>query len=207
MTTKLELYYSPHACSFAVHSLIRELDLDCKYVVVDLKTKKTNDGRDFLTVNPKGMVPTLITENKEILTENVAILQYLADRYKATQFLPAIPDFKRYRVLESLAYLASDWHKGFSALFAEKVPNDLKKSFFIPNLRKRLQGLSDDLAKHPYLTGNECTVADFYFLATLPWLELAAVDLDKEYKPVAEFQKRMMQRKAVKEALETEENS
>ena len=50
----MKLYYSKGACSLIVRIIINELGLDCEYESVDLKTKKTQTGKDFLTINPKG---------------------------------------------------------------------------------------------------------------------------------------------------------
>ena len=70
-----------------------------------------------MTINSKGSVPALQLDNGEVLTENAVILQYLADTAHATQLLPAVGDFKRYRVLEWLNYTATDLHKGVGLFF------------------------------------------------------------------------------------------
>ena len=81
---------------------------------VDLKGHKLEDGRSFRDINPKGYVPALELDDGELLTENVAILALIADRYPA---LMAPGPFGRYRVLEMLAYIATEIHKAFHPLF------------------------------------------------------------------------------------------
>src|SRR5689334_13101143 len=108
----MKLYYSKGACSLAVRILLHELGIKSEFEAVDLKTKRTETNADFLKINPKGAVPTLTTDKQEILTENAVILCYLADEYKAIELLPAPGNFKRYRVLEWLNYVATEIHKG-----------------------------------------------------------------------------------------------
>ena len=76
----MKLYYKSGACSLSPHIVLREAGLDFSIEKVDLATKKTETGDDFLAVNPKGQIPTLLLNDGSILTEGVAIVQYLADR-------------------------------------------------------------------------------------------------------------------------------
>ena len=76
----MKLYYAPAACSLAPHIAAREAGLDLALEKVDLKSKKTESGRDYLSVNPKGAVPALEIDGGEVLTENAIVLQYLADK-------------------------------------------------------------------------------------------------------------------------------
>ncbi|MDB4937636.1 MAG: Glutathione S-transferase domain protein, partial [Labilithrix sp.] len=74
----MKLYYAPGACSLASDIVLHEARIPADYVKVDLKTKKTEQGADFNAVNPKGYVPALQLDDGDVLTENVAVLQYLA---------------------------------------------------------------------------------------------------------------------------------
>src|SRR5688572_12009519 len=113
----MKLYYSKGACSLAVRIILHEIGAACEFEAVDLATKKTETGMDFLKINPKGAVPTLILDDKAILTENAVIQQYLAEKYHATQLLPPLGDMKRYRVLEWLNFISTDLHKSCGPLF------------------------------------------------------------------------------------------
>ena len=78
----MDLYFSPLACSMATRIALYEAGETATYLEVDGKTKVVqNDGSDFRKVNPLGLVPTLRTEDGTVLTENAAILQYVADRF------------------------------------------------------------------------------------------------------------------------------
>ena len=75
----MKLYFAPEACSLSPHIVLNELGLPFTLVKVDMKSKKTADGRDFLSLNPKGYVPALKLDNGQMLSEGPAIIQYLAD--------------------------------------------------------------------------------------------------------------------------------
>src|SRR6185503_11952141 len=76
----VKLYYAPLACSLAAHIACREAGLEFELVRVDLPTKRTEAGGDLFAENPMGQVPTLVLAGGRILTENVAVLSYLADQ-------------------------------------------------------------------------------------------------------------------------------
>ena len=97
------LYYSPGACSLADHIALHEADMKFDLVKVDLRTHQLEDGRAFTEINPKGYVPALQFDDGEVLTENIAILAMIADKYPALmapgQFspspFPALPAHRR----------------------------------------------------------------------------------------------------------------
>ncbi|MDN6833795.1 MAG: glutathione S-transferase N-terminal domain-containing protein, partial [Enterobacterales bacterium] len=76
----MKLFYKAGACSLSPHIVLREAGLDFTIERVDLATKKTEHGEDFLKINPKGQVPALQLDDGSLLTEGVAIVQYLADK-------------------------------------------------------------------------------------------------------------------------------
>ncbi len=113
----MKLYYTPGACSLSPHIVLREAGLDFAPEKVDLKTKTTETGRDFSADNAKSAVPTLELAGGDILTENVAILQYLADLNPDAALAPRNGTFERVRLQEWLNFISSELHKGFGPLF------------------------------------------------------------------------------------------
>ncbi|MCP0914426.1 MULTISPECIES: glutathione transferase GstA [Legionella] len=199
----MKLYYTKGACSLAAHILINELSLPCEYEAVDLKTKKTEQGSDFLTINPKGAVPTLETNDGEILTENAVIHQYLADKKKAYNLLPPIEEFKRYRVLEWENYITTELHKSFGALFNPNISKDLQESIFIPMIKNKFAFVDKQLQNKSYLLGDEFTLPDAYLFVMLSWARHFKIDLDN-CPNLSDYFKNLSKRASVQKSLQEE---
>ncbi len=171
----LKLYYARSSGSLAVRILIHELDLPCDFIAVNMKAKKTETGEDFLTINPKGVLPTIVTEDNIVLTENQVIQQYLADtygpQYNLQHLLPPTTDFKRYRVLEWLNYARVELHNICSLLLNPDIPKELKEQTFKPMLQNKLAYPNTELANKHYLMGDNFTIADCYLFTILVWLK------------------------------------
>ena len=199
----MRLYYSKAACSLAVRIVINELGLSSDYVAVNLKDKKTENGEDYLSINPKGAVPALLTDHGEVLTENNVIQQYLADHAKAFKLLPPQDDFNRYRVLEWSNYVSTELHKNCGALFNSTITQELKDTIFIPMLKKKLDFINDRLSASSYLAGDHFTLADAYAFVVLNWMSIFAIDL-KDWPAIATYFHEVEQRASVQKSLREE---
>lgn len=173
----MKLYYSPGACSLAVHIVINEIGLPAEYEKVDLQAKKTESGHDYFKINPKGSVPALEIEKGTVLTENAVIQQYLADTNKAYTLLPPAGDFNRYKVLMWLNYVATELHKGFSPLFNSAIPQEIKDQIFIPTIKKKFAYVDEQLKGHTYLLGEDFTLPDAYLFVILYWAAKMKIDI------------------------------
>src|SRR6188768_264996 len=101
----MKLYYSPGACSLASHIALLEGGLDFELERVDLKSKLTETGADFNTINTKGYVPALVLDSGDVVTESAAVLEWVAARAPAL----GIPGpLGRTRLIESLVYLSTE---------------------------------------------------------------------------------------------------
>ncbi len=160
----MKLYFSPGACSLADHIALHEAGLSFDRVKVDLKTKTTEDGGDFTTINPKGYVPALQFDDGSVLTENVAILSWISDQAPG---LAPPGEMVRYRLLELLAYISGEVHKAFKPFFTPGASDD-DKAEAGKTLGKRLGYLADGL-DGDYLMGERFTVADAYLFVMLMW--------------------------------------
>lgn len=198
----MRLYYSPGACSLAPHIVLNELGQPYDLEKVDLGAKKTETGADFLDVNGKGYVPTLDLGTGEVLTEVSTILQYLADKAKNTELLPAFGSMERYRAMETLNFLASEMHKGIGGLFNPAMPEDGKKAIK-DRLTRRFAWLDQQLGKKPYLLGDKYSVADAYAFTVLGWTRHVGIDLSP-YAHIVAYLDRVGSRPAVQAALKKE---
>lgn len=198
----MKLYYSKGACSLAIRILLHEIGVTCEYEAVNLKTKQTETGKDYLKISEKGAVPVLEIDDQTVLTENVVIQQYLAETYHATRLLPAIGDFKRYRVLEWLVFITTDLHKNFSPLFNQDVPQEVKDRVFLPVIRKKLTYVEAKMSDEGYLMG-DFTLADCYLFVMLLWLPNFKEKLSA-WPKLERYFERMKKRASVVEALREE---
>jgi len=198
----MKLYFSPGACSLSPHIVAQELGIPLTLVKVDTQTKKLADGGDYWAINPKGYVPALQLDNGELLTEGPTIVQYLADRKPEAKLVPAAGTIERYRVQEALGYINSEIHKTYSPLFRPTTSPELRKDRE-DYLRKRYGLLEKQLAKGPYLFGEQFTVADAYLFTVTNWASHVKLDLS-EFPNLLAFQSRVAERAAVQAALVAE---
>ena len=198
----MKLYFSPGACSLSPHIALREAGIPFELVKVDLRAKKTADGRDFTTVNPKGSVPALELDDGQVLTEGPAIVQYIADLNPAANIAPKAGSMERVRLQEWLNYLTSEVHKTFGSLFAPNMPEEWKK-VVMGNVEKRMDYLSKALDGKQFLMGDQFTVAEGYLFTLLGWTRFFNVDLNR-WPVLAAYAGRCCMRPKVLEAMKAE---
>jgi glutathione S-transferase len=196
------LYYSPGACSQAPHILLHEIGLSHDARRVDLKNKVLEDGSLYLDINPKGAVPALQLDNGEVLTENAVILQYLGDRAGSSDVLPALGNFRRYRVLELVNFITTELHKRFGFLFSPDATDDMKQ-LVARDLGKKLEFIDGLLGSGPFLMGEELTLPDPYLFVIAGWAEKMLGGLDR-WPNLRAFRERMLARPSVRHVLRFE---
>jgi glutathione S-transferase len=198
----MKLYYAPGACSLSPHIVLLEAGLTYSLEKVDLKTKKTEKGTDYLTVNSKGSVPALQLDDGRVLTEGPAIVQYLADQKPDSGLAPRAGAFERYQLIEILNYITSEVHKAFSPLFNPETSAEAK-STSKTGLAKKFDWLSGFLGSKTHLLGNTFTVADAYLFTVLSWTGHVGIDLAK-WPVLAAYHSRIAERPKVQQALKEE---
>lgn len=122
----MKLYYAPGACSLASHIILNEINVDFDLERVDLKTHTTEKGQDYYTINPKGYVPALEINPGLMLTENVAILPFLAQHDPKQDLIPP-SGLGRAKVLEWLGYLNSELHDAYAVFSSQPLDEEGKK--------------------------------------------------------------------------------
>ncbi|WP_435926611.1 glutathione transferase GstA [Dryocola sp. BD613] len=198
----MKLYYKAGACSLSPHIILRETGIDFSLVKVDLASKKTEAGDDYLEVNAKGQVPALVLDDGSLLTEGVAIVQFLADKVPDRQLLAPAGSMTRYHTLEWLNYIATELHKGFSPLFNPATPDEFK-TLTRKVLEKKLRYVNEELNDKQWLMGLRFSVADAYLFTVLRWAYGVKLEMSG-LSNIEAFMERMKARPAVEAALAAE---
>ena len=158
------LYYAPGGCSLADHIALIEAGLPYKLVKVG-RDKRTEDGRDFMTINPKGYLPVLELNDGTFLTENLAILAYIA--HQAGALLPA-DGLGRWRALEATSFMTTEFHGNFRPFFHHDA-TDAERARARRMLVKHFAAIAEQLGDSPFLVGDRMTIADPYLVVMLMW--------------------------------------
>ena len=191
----MKLYYSPGACSLADHIALHEAGLPFELEKVDLKAKRTEGDVDYTTINPKGYVPALTLDSGETVTENVAILDWIARQDTA---LKPVGAMGHTHLLEALAYISTEVHKSFKPFFSGASDEAQIQASDV--ILKRLGYLADTM-QGDYLFGKSLSVADCYLFVMLLWAAKNRIDVPASLET---FRDRMKTRPAVREAMQRE---
>jgi glutathione S-transferase len=201
METAMDLYFSPLACSMASRIAVYEAGAGARFIEVDPKTKRTLDGEDFFAVYPVGLVPVIRTDDGELLTENAAILQYIADRFPTAGLAPR-DGMARSRLHQWLCFTGTELHKAlFIPLFDRKMPDEAK-ALALAKGESRLGYLDTYLAGREFLL-EQFSVADAYLFTVLNWNIATPVDLTR-WPAVHDYYARLKQRPSIARALSEE---
>ncbi|MFJ3456226.1 glutathione transferase GstA [Scandinavium goeteborgense] len=198
----MKLFYKPGACSLASHIALQESGMDFSLVGVDLAKKQLENGEDYWQVNPKGQVPALLLDDNTLLTEGVAIMQYIADTKADRQLLAPAGSIARYRTLEWLNYIATELHKGFTPLFRPDTPEDFKPTVRAL-LEKKMHYVDDALRDNEWICGSRFTIADGYLFTVLRWARAMKLDISG-LKNIEAYMARVASRPGVTAAMAAE---
>jgi len=203
----LAFYYAPNTCALASHIALEEAGAAYEPRRVDFSSAEQTKP-DYLKVNPKARVPALVTD-RGVLTENPAILVYVAQTYRSARLAPLEDPFAFAELQAFNSYLCSTVHvahahrvRGYrwadepEALEAmkKKVPQSVGACFEL---------IERQFFRGPWVMGETYTIADPYLFTLASWLEGDGVD-PRAYPRVREHRSRMAERPAVKRALAQE---
>lgn len=199
----LTLYYAPNTCSLAPFIALEEAGAAFEPKRLNFAEGEQNSAK-YKALNPKGRVPALATD-QGILTENVAILAYIAQTFPKANLAPTDP-FAFAQMQAFNAYLSSTVHVSHAhkmrgsrwsddadvvTAMKIKVPQNMTECFTI---------IENDYFKGPWVMGAQFTVADAYMLTIANWLEGDGVDVKLLPKTMA-HRAAMMARPAVAKAV------
>jgi len=205
----LTLYYSPGASSVIPHITLEEIRAPYQRKLINL-AKGEHKTDAYLKINPHGKVPALSVDGN-ILTENVAILTYLAKQFPDARLLPQ-DQLEEARCISIMAWFASAVHPTFAHIIRpERFASDTVAQLNMKETARQTfwvhcEEINGLLAGNEWMMGAQYTVSDpyaffFYDLGLrikLPVRELTAYTA---------FSERMLQRSAVRRVRELEEGS
>jgi len=200
----MELYFAPLACSLATRISLYEVGAPAagaRFIQVDTRAKRVADGGDFYAVNPMGQVPVLRTDEGELLTENTAVLQYVADRFPDARLVPE-GAMARARLRECLGFIGTELHKAvFVPLLDPKAP-DAVKAYARDKSDLRLGVLERHLSGREILL-ERFSIADAYLVTVLNWTAATGVNL-ASWPALQAYHTRLLERPAVARAFAEE---
>ncbi len=201
----MNLFYMPGASSLAVHIVLEWSGAEYETVRMDRRSIK---GGGYLALNPSGGVPLLV-DGDFVLSENVAILVYIAELHPHARLLGDGSLRSRAEVMRWLGFLNSDVHKAFRPIFYPE--RYLAGGEFAQPLgamarghvRDHLRRLDLQLEGRDWLTG-ERSVADAYLFVILRWAIGTKIGL-QGFANLSHFVRRLHEDEGVHAALAMEE--
>jgi len=199
----MELFYSPMACSLASRIAVYETGAEnqIRFVEIDPKTKQTLGGEDYRAIYQLGLVPLLRFEDGSLLSENAAILQFLAGADPESRLAPIDP-LGRAHLQQWLCFIGTELHKAlFIPLFDTKGPPGIREHT-LAKQESRLAFLGKHLEGREYLL-DRFTVADAYLFTVLNWAMPTRLDLSR-WPAIQAYHKALQTRPAVARATAEE---
>lgn len=210
--TALKLYFAPGACSFVPHTLLEASGAAFEPVMVKIH-KGENYEAAYQAVNPRSQVPALVTEDGHTVTQIVAIVAYLNERFPALQILPA-DALARARVVETLAWMNNTVHPTFTHIFMpHKFAGDAAVHGELRAYNTQLyRGMLGELEAmvgqardqgRVWLGGAQFGPLDAYALTLLRWGSIAGID-PTGFAQTWALAQRLAAQPAVQRAIERE---
>jgi glutathione S-transferase len=200
----MKLYYAPGTCALASHIALEEAGADFAAVRLDF-SKNEQTKPDYLAINPKGRVPALVTD-RGTLTENVAILAYVAQRYPDAKLAPISDPFAFADIQAFNSYLSSTVHvahahgrRGYRWASDQSSFDDMKRK--LPeSMGACIDLIEREMLKGPWVMGETYTICDPYLFTIAEWIEGDGLD-PKRFPKMHDHRTRMYDRPAVKRTL------
>jgi glutathione S-transferase len=198
------LYYSPGACSMAVHVILNEIGADFK-----LENTALAEGRnrtpEFLKMNPRGQVPVFVDDGRP-LRECASIITHLVEKHNS-DLLPK-SGFERTAAIEWLSYCNATLHPAYGRVFFlsrntdDAAAKEKLLNISFQNINKLWAEIEERLEHHDYLAGDKITAADILLTVIANWsANFPAIVIGNRAKKLL---KNVSSRPAYQKALEDE---
>ena len=200
----LTLYYMSNTCSLASHIVLEEVGADYEAKRVDF-SENAQRSQDYLAINPKGRVPTLVTD-RGALTETPAILAFLAQNFPQAGLAPLNDPFAFAKLQAFNSYICSTLHVAHAhkvrgsrwadddaahESMRKKVPESVAACFEL---------IENDMLLGPWVMGETYSIADPYLFTVAQWMEGDGID-PARFPRVIDHRNRMLARPAVARAI------
>jgi glutathione S-transferase len=204
----MKLYFAKGTCALASHIALEEAGAQYSTVRINFATSE-QQSPEYLAINPKGRVPTLVTD-EGTLTETPAMLAFIAQSFPKAKLAPLDDPFGFAQVQAFNSYLCSTVHvahahrmrgtrwaddPGAIEAMKRKVPQTVAACFDMIE-SKMFQG--------PWVMGETYTICDPYLFTLARWLEGDSVD-PLRFPKVKAHRDRMSERAAVRKAVALEQ--
>ncbi len=163
-----KLYYSPGACSMAIHIALHECGQPVTLEKIDMMAGQ-NRTPEFLKLNPRGQIPVLV-DGDQVLREGAAILIHLLEKHDS----PLLPKsgMERDAALEWLMFANATMHPAYGRGFFLKrngVTEGPLVDATIAAINSLWEEVDQRLAKQPYVCGAKVTIADILLTVIANW--------------------------------------
>jgi glutathione S-transferase len=202
MNMNMKFYMTPGSCTTGIHILLEEIGLVFEAYLVNLMAGDQHK-EDYLAMNPKGTIPTLVREDGTALTEFQSIAWWLAKTYPKRKLLPETLE-EEVRVLEMMNYAVNTIHgQGFTRLFTTEKYTPKAADYEAVKAQGReivhnaFAIVNNVLAGRDYVV-NHFTIADAALFYVEFWANRIEIALPEHCQ--AHYQ-RLLKRPAVKQVL------
>ncbi len=190
----MELFFSPLGCSMASRITLYEAGAAATFTEVDPFTKLTRQGQEYCDVYSLGLVPALRTESGELLTENAAVLQYLAARFPEAGLAPS-DALGRARLQQWLCFIGTELHKTVFSPLLDRAAPEGAKAYALAKAPARFELLEHHLSGREFLL-DAFSVADAYLVTVLGWSLVTPIELGK-WAALSAYLERLSRRPSV----------
>lgn len=192
---RVHFYHSPQTRSSGVLMLLAELEADYELHLLNMKAGENRQAA-YLAINPMGKVPAIVHRG-ELITEQVAIYQYLAEVFPAKGLAPAPGEIGRGQYLRWLAFYGSSFEPAVIDRSMQREPAP-KASSPYGDFDSVYQTLVDHLSHNEYILGQRFSSADVLWGTSLGWV--TQFGLLPPHDAISAYVQRVAERPAIVQA-------